>query len=548
MFNRSNSLKSFFAGVFLCATPIILVAACFQDATYLETGNSPRSIAVGDFNSDGNPDLAVVDVSDSVNIFLGNGDGTFRSPSYFVVSGHLEVVVTGDFNQDGILDLAVADTYYDDLYILIGTGNGWFNLQQQNYPITDEPISMLAEDFNGDKNLDLAIGAGFGHHIWVLFGNGDGTFRKPLVLYARSEPETLASADFNEDGNIDIVAANNGRNDVSVFLNNGDGLFKEDMIFRANGAPESIGVADFNLDGRIDLAVGTSFGSNLSVLLGNGDGSFERRRLFAAGPSPISVAVADFNSDLNPDIVAANFATNGTISLLLGNGLGDFREPVSFAAGVAPFYVTTSDFNLDKLPDIAAANYFSGNVAIFINSCTQKNVVCDGSQLFCDDFEDGVLAKDWFYSKPDWVEEFGNLKGIARNGINSALATPAFAGCINCSVSTRMKLIGEMPGKAGFYGWLTDKNNKIEVTLKKQTNSISLRQVVNGIKVKKTKAFLRINSDQFYDVTVKFDGTTFTLYVDGAKVISMEGASAMSGTTGVYAANTTALFDSIVVN
>lgn len=547
MFNKSNALKYFLAGIFLYATPIILVAACFQDATYLETGNSPRSIAVGDFNSDGNPDLAVVDVSDSVDIFLGNGDGTFRSPSYFVVSGHLEVVVTADFNQDGILDLAIADTFFDELYILIGTGNGWFDLQPQNYPITEEPMSMLAEDFNGDKNLDLAIGAGFGHHIWVLFGNGDGTFSKPLILYARSEPETLASADFNEDGNMDIVAVNNGRNDVSVLLNNGDGSFKEDMTFRANGAPESVGVADFNLDGRKDLAVGSSFGTNVSVLLGNGDGSFERRRLFAVEQNPISVTIADFNGDLNPDVVAANYAS-GTISLLLGNGLGDLSEAVNFAAGVAPIYVTTSDLNLDNLPDIAVANSSSGNVAIFINSCTQKNVVCDGSQLFCDDFEDGVLAKDWFYSKPDWVEEFGNLKGIARNGINAALATPAFPGCINCSVSTRMKLIGEMPGKAGFYGWFTDKNNKIEVTFKKQNNSISLRQVVNGIKVKKTKAFFRINSDQFYDVTVKFDGTTLTLYVDGAKVISMEGASTTSGTTGVYAANTTALFDSIVVN
>ena len=72
------------------------------------------SVAVGDFNGDAKPDLAVISSGSisydpgSVSVFLGNGDGTFQAPEGFGTnSRRAGAVAVGDFNGDGKLDLAV---------------------------------------------------------------------------------------------------------------------------------------------------------------------------------------------------------------------------------------------------------------------------------------------------------------------------------------------------------------------------------------------------------------------------------------------------------
>src|SRR5205807_821838 len=96
-------------------------------------GNSPRSVAVGDFNRDGKPDLAVANTnSNNVSILLGTGFGNFSAATNFAVgSGPLSVVV-GDVNGDGILDLAVATQV--GVSIRLGTGSGSFGANT-NFPV-----------------------------------------------------------------------------------------------------------------------------------------------------------------------------------------------------------------------------------------------------------------------------------------------------------------------------------------------------------------------------------------------------------------------------
>ena len=138
--------------------------------------NEPYSVAVGDFNGDGNADLAVANVgSNSVSVLLGSGDGSFGAATNFA-AGTLPIsVAVGDFNGDGTLDLAVANNGAPVVSVLLGTGSGSFGAA------TDFAVGILnfsstfvaAGDFNGDGKLDLAVAAD-GDTLSVLLGTGTG--------------------------------------------------------------------------------------------------------------------------------------------------------------------------------------------------------------------------------------------------------------------------------------------------------------------------------------------------------------------------------------
>jgi hypothetical protein len=99
----------------------------FHAALSFDTGKQAYSVAVGDFNGDGIPDLAVANVdSNSVSVLLGKGDGTFQAAvNYAGGSGAISVTVK-DLNGDGFVDLVVAAYYSNAVNVLLGNGDGTF--------------------------------------------------------------------------------------------------------------------------------------------------------------------------------------------------------------------------------------------------------------------------------------------------------------------------------------------------------------------------------------------------------------------------------------
>jgi hypothetical protein len=180
-------------------------------------------VAVGDFNGDGHPDIAVTSPDDnSVSVLLGTGKGGFGAQSTFGVGDNPQSVVVGDFNGDGNLDLAVANEGDNTIGLLLGTGTGSFGAQT-TFPAWDVPIALAVGDFNGDGQLDVAVtlSGGFNNVVNVLLGTGKGSFQSqtsPPIWIVGSFPAGLASGDFNGDGKSDLAVANQGGDTVSVLI------------------------------------------------------------------------------------------------------------------------------------------------------------------------------------------------------------------------------------------------------------------------------------------------------------------------------------------
>jgi len=311
------------------------VGGTFQPAVNYAAGTNPYSVTVGDFNADGRPDLAVANYGNAlsignVSILLGNGDGTFATRVNYAAHNSPNSVAVGDFNADGRPDLAVANFNSHNVSILLGNANGTF-VTRINYAVGGQPFFVAVGDFNTDGWPDLAVANFGGNTVSILRGNATGTFAAAVNYPVGFTPSSVAVGDFNADGRPDLAVANTsapfagGISNVSILLGNAPpnaGTFQPAVNYDVGREPRSVAVGDFNADGRPDLAVangnffGVLFSDNVSVLLGNGNGTFQVAVNYAAGFTPISVAVGDFNADGRPDLAVANQNSN-TVSVLL---------------------------------------------------------------------------------------------------------------------------------------------------------------------------------------------------------------------------------------
>ena len=335
----------------------------FQSPVVYTTGSYPGAVAVQDLNGDGNLDLAVVDENaNRLTVLLGNGDGTF-SPlrslppppqQPFPLSALASAI--GDFNGDGIPDVAVAEGNVGystgGVLVLLGTGNGSF--EQPVYTDSKGAFGIAAADFNGDGHLDVAVANANG--AAVLLGDGRGNFGGlQQVLFTQAQPARgLVVADFNNDGHQDLVVLGNGfvqQNPIYMFLGNGDGTFQPAKQFwSSNSIPMAIASGDFNHDGKEDLVV-TLNPNGIAVMLGNGDGTFQAPVTYPTDQSPNGLTVADVNGDGVLDVIA----TGDLVDVFIGKGDGTFAKSVNYKGGSFPGPVITGDFNGDGKLDIVVA-------------------------------------------------------------------------------------------------------------------------------------------------------------------------------------------------
>ncbi len=189
------------------------------------TGSGLGYLSGADLNHDGYADI-VANGNLAREVYLGNGDGTFKAAITSVNTQDEYRASYADFNNDGNVDLLYDNNNYHSLAVALGNGDGTFRYQGDF--ATNEYGFASAGDFDGDGILDIQRGTR-AHAVFTLSsGNGDGTFKAP-VLYAASvggagtadySPQT--TVDLNGDGALDIVNVNNTQGAIYIISGNSD--------------------------------------------------------------------------------------------------------------------------------------------------------------------------------------------------------------------------------------------------------------------------------------------------------------------------------------
>jgi hypothetical protein len=363
-------------------------------------GADPLSVVVGDYNGDGRPDLAAANFQDgTVSVLLnttpaGASTLSFAAPQTFAVGASPWAMAVGDFNGDGRPDLAVVNLDAVNRNVktvsvlrnttAAGAGSAAF-AARQTFDVGTSPFSVVVGDFNGDGRPDLAV-ANFGDNTVSVLRNttaaGASTlsFAIQQTFAVGSGPVSVAEGDFNGDGRPDLAVASRDDKTMSVRLNTTAAgattlSFAAPQTFAIGEDPKVVAVADVNGDGRPDLAVANAVGNNVSVLLdtapaGAGSASFAAQQTPAVGTSPVSVVVVDFNGDGRPDLAVAN-AVGNTVSVRLnttwapfassvpvlvcqlgGQGVWEFNRALNTWAQLTP--ANASVLAADPLGDVAA--------------------------------------------------------------------------------------------------------------------------------------------------------------------------------------------------
>ncbi|MCC6334135.1 MAG: VCBS repeat-containing protein [Myxococcales bacterium] len=362
----SNSASTSYGVLFInsgAATP-------FGTGTSVYLGvASIRGVAVGDFNKDGRPDLALPYSTSLWRTAFGTQVSGYFTPQTSISGFTGETwgvanVAVADVNNDTNLDVLIGVSgTTQGARIYLGSATGLFSSASSSLAPLGGYTSLVAKDLNGDGNVDLA--AGWVDTVGVALATAPGTFGAAAQVLATAGGGyvfSVAAADLTGDGRPELVAMRGGQ-PVAPLLNSGTGTFpgpiRSGTVANANG----LAAGDLNGDGRQDLVVvpTTSSGTTVTaaVLNGSGNGTFGGSMTLSLRGDVLTLG--DLNGDANADLVTVVESSTAPAAEVR---LGAFGSPLSLPTTAVPTAVAIGNVSGDAANDIvvgttAGVNYFT---------------------------------------------------------------------------------------------------------------------------------------------------------------------------------------------
>jgi len=275
----------------------------FQAAKNFTGLPNNQAMVAAPFVNGGPLDILTVDNNASgtnnAALFVGNGEGGGTPNTPFSLGGLSLVngLAASDFNRDGSEDFVVTGIIYGVWCFapVLGNGNGTFGSPTLN-AIGDYPLAVTVGAFNTNGYPDIVVADSNADQVTIFQNNSQGYFFPEGQGNTGTDPVAMVTGDFNGDGFLDLAVVNNGSDNVTIFLGHGNETLTAQAVSPATGhAPTSIAVGDFNGDGIADLAVVNSGDKTTTILLGKGDGTFTAVRNLLTGVNPVNVVTGDFS-------------------------------------------------------------------------------------------------------------------------------------------------------------------------------------------------------------------------------------------------------------
>jgi len=286
----------------------------------------PNDIVIDDFNKDGNLDLGIAntDVSE-LTVLLGDGKGQFhpaeKSPFRVSSKPHTHGIATGDFNGDGNLDLATDSWGINSVLVIFGDGRGNFN-NEKLYKVGKRPYQRLrAADVNKDGKPDIVTTNLEGNNATVLLGMGNGNFNEAngSPFPAGDAPFGIAIGDVNGDDNPDLAIVNSptitaeskGKDGLTILLGDVSGKFSslKGSPFETGKSPSRVAIGDIDGNGINDI-VATNYNDKSISIFYMDKTTVTKTTQISVGNRPDGIAIDDLNSDGKNDIALSNYDDN----------------------------------------------------------------------------------------------------------------------------------------------------------------------------------------------------------------------------------------------
>jgi hypothetical protein len=329
---------------FLSGSLVVLTASAqsrFSPASVYGLGGTIVSAVTSDLNHDGRTDMVALvspvtgGTSAAITLTLATATGTYTTPKTIIAlpANTTGYVAAGDFNHDGNTDIAAALST-GKLEVFLGKGDGTFQAPKI-ISFSGAVDNLIVGKFAGSANSDIALilGAGnpSGNGVELFASNGNGTFAAPKFTSTDFGFTVATLGDVNKDGKEDLVFTN-VIDTYQVLLGRGDGTFEAlpSQVLPGFGGYGAIAIADYDGDGKPDLIFAyegdwTNYSSgvipSLLILPGFGDGTFNNDGTReAAGNSGFGLTQGDFNGDGKADLVVYNGLSSTVAMKLMSPG------------------------------------------------------------------------------------------------------------------------------------------------------------------------------------------------------------------------------------